>query len=270
MTNDFDIEEDKLPSNELTKTPLVNLSYAYELWRELTKLQRSNNNNNNIAISRRREITKTLLDIYSAPKARLVAAQIWDLKAFTTEELIKLTGFSSRVIDHTRKNIIRIGLLRRTIEINSPSGKRGPKPWVYAVGIADTNDSDEAKLRYEEIVRQERMKRKSLQREELRKTAEERRLKAEEKAHLKGILIQTLVTEFEGYYENTKKLVSLQEIDKKAKIVGLSDYNAFMEVALKLEEKGILTSSYINGKPDPNWEPPSQIRQIREAREEEL
>lgn len=259
---------DKPTSDEITKTPLVN-PYGYLLWGELTKLQRSNNNNK-FTISRRREITKTLLDIYSSPKARFVAAQLWDLKASTTEELMNLTGFSSRVIDHTRKNLIRIGLLRSTIEIKSPSGKRGPKPWVYAIGIADENDSVEAKLRYDELKKRKREEDKALKRESRRLAAEEIRRKAEARDRLRDTKVQTLVTQFTGIYQKTKEPVSLQEIDKKAKVVGLSDYNAFMEVAVELEEKGIITWSYLNGKPDPNWEPPSQIRQVRESREEEL
>ena len=268
MTNDFDIEEDKLPSDELTKTPLVN-PYGYLLWGELTKLQRSNNNNK-ITISRRREITKTLLDIYSSPKARLVAAQIWYLKAFTTEELMNLTGFSSRVIDHTRKNLIRIGLLQPTIEIKSPSGKRGPKPWVYAIGIADENDSFEAKLRYEEIVKQERRKRKSLKREKLRKTAEERRVKVEEQARLKGALIQTLVTEFEGLYEKSKRTVPFAEITQRLKSVGLEGDYAYLEVAYELEEKGVQTGYYINGELDTTAPLPAEILEIRKRREAKL
>jgi len=267
--HDADLGDDKPTPDELTKTPLVN-GYGYSLWNELTKLQRSNNNNNNVAISRHGEITKTLLDIYSSPKARLIATLIWELKAFTTKELMKLTGFSSRVIDYTRNNLIRIGLLRKTIELNRPSGKRGPKPWIYAIGIADKNDSIEARLRYEEIVKQEDRKLKSIKREELRKTAEERRLKADEKTRIKGSLIQTLVTEFTGIYEKTKKPVSFKEITQRVKSVGLHDDYAYLDVAVKLEEKGIQTGYYVNGELDPNWEPPPEIRRVREKREVEL
>jgi len=215
----------------------------------------------------RSEITKTLLDIYSSPKARIIATHIWELKAFTTKELMNLTGFSSRVIDHTRNNLIRINLLRKTIEVNRPSGKRGPKPWVYALGIADPNDSVDAKLRYEELVEQERRKLKSLKREELRIAAEETRRKAEAQDRLKGTLIQTLVTEFTELHEKTKEPVPLAEITRRTKAVGFDNDYAYLAVAVKLEEKGVQTGYYVNGELDPTWEPPPEIRQAREARE---
>lgn len=268
MKNNPSPRGDKPLSDELTKTPLVN-PYGYLLWDELTKLQRSNNNNK-IAISRRKEITKTLLDIYSSPKGSLIATQIWHLKAFTTKELMKLTGFSSRVIDYTRKNLIRVDLIRKAVEVNLPYGQRGPKPWIYSVGTAVPQDIAEAKLRYEGIVKKEREKDKALKREELLLAAEARRLKSEAEARLKGTLVQTLVTEFVDLFQRTKKPVSLQEIDKKAKSVGLSDSNAFLKIAVKLEEQGILTWSYLNGEPDPHWKIPSQIRRVREAREGQL
>jgi len=266
MKRNPDSGDDKSMSDELTKTPLVNIPYAYELWNELTKLH-SSNNNNEISSDMTREITKTLLDIYSSPKARIIATHIWHLKAFTTKELMSLTGFSSRVIDHTRNNLIRINLLRKTIEVKHTSEKRGPKPWVYALGTADPNDSIDAKLRYEELVEQERRKLKSLKKEELLLAAVEKRRKDEIQGRLKDAKIQTLVTEFMGHYEKTKEPISLKEITRRTKDVGLDDAYAYLDVAVKLEEKGIRTAYYVDGKIDSTWEPPPEIRQAREARE---
>lgn len=267
ISEDSDKGNDKPASDELTKTPLVNLPYGYVLWNELTKLQRSNNNNNKLAISRRREITKTLLDIYSSPKARFVAAQLWDLKASTTDELMTLTGFSSRVIDHTRNNLIRIGLLRSTLEIKSPSGKRGPKPWVYAIGIADENDSVEAKLRFDEIVKQKNAEDKALKRESRRLDAMEVRARAKARDLLRDTKLQTLVTQYIDLNKETNETVSFEEIKQGAKSVGLDEPLAFMDVAIALEEKGIQTGYFVDGKLDHTAKLHPKILEIRKRRE---
>lgn len=269
MKNPSDREEEKSTPDELTKELLVNLPYAYDLWNQLTKLQRSNNNNK-VAISRRKEITKTLLDIYSSPKARFVAPLIWELKATTTEELMNLTGFSSRVIDHTRKNLIRIGLLRGTIEIKSTSGKKGPKPWVYAIGIADENDSVEAKLRYNEIKKQKRAEDKAIKRESRRLAAMEVRARAKARDLLRDTKLQTLVTQYAELNEKTKGTVSFEELKQSAKSVGLDDPLAFIDIAVALEESGIQTGYYVNGEIDQTAKLPAKILEIRKRREAQL
>jgi len=124
----------------------------------------------------------------------------------------------------------------------------------------------EAKLRYQEIIKNKTRKRESLKREEIRKTSEEIQRKNEAKVLQKRTVIQTLVTEFTDAYEKEKKPVSWQEIHQKAKSSGLHGPDAYLEVAVKLEETGVLTGYYVKGKIDPTWEPPPKILHARKNR----
>ena len=205
--------------------------------------------------------------IYSSPKSRSVATNIWDLKAFTTKELMARTGFSSRVIDHTRKNLTRIGLIRPTVELASHRGKGGRKPWVYAIRIATPQDSVEAKLRYDELINQERQIDQAARKAALQAAAEERRLRREDQIRRREGLIQTLVTEFSEQYRSSEKPipVSLVTIEKRVRSVGLEG-DDFLDVAVALESDGIETGYYAGGgEVDPSVLP-DEIRAVREAR----
>lgn len=262
--------EDSGEGSYMVKWDLTDVSPAYILIDVMVKYYYYYNNK--LEKSREsREKVKGILTTMASPYGSLVLCHFWRYGATTTLELIHLFKVSKQTLNLMLLKLERFGFIRRACEVDKPKGSKSGQPsWIYVLSIADPQAVTDAQLRYNEIVKRKLREKRELKKERRRLAAEEIRRRAEAKDRLRDTKLQTLVTEFTGLYEKTKKPVSLQEIDKKAKVVGLSDYNAFLEVAIELEEKGILTWSYLNGKPDPNWEPPSKIRQVRESREEGL
>ena len=214
---------------------------------------------------RRTRKNRIFLKTFANDYGEQIILHLWIYGATTPFELKKLYEIERQTANNNLTKLEGIGFIRKTATVHSG----GKESCVYALAIADRQASVDAKIRHDELKKRKREENKALKRESRHLAAEEARRKAEARDLLKDTMIQTLVTEFTELHEKTKKPVSLKEITQRAKAAGLHDDYASWDVAVKLEEKGIQTGYYVDGKLDPTWEPPPKILQARKAREVE-
>lgn len=211
----------------------------------------------------RARMVKSFLTTWVSDYGMQMILHFWIYGATTPFELGELYGLSKQTVNNILSKLEGIRFIQKTSTIQT----RGQESWIYALTIADSQASVDAKIRHDELKKRKREEENVLKKERRHLATEEIRQKAEAQGHLKDAKIQTLVIEFTGDYENTKEPVSLMEITRRTKAVGLDNNYAYLEVATALEEKGVRTGYYVDGKLDPTWEPPPEIRQAREARE---
>lgn len=234
-------------------TTLVDKTSARDVTSFLTTMLRN----------RRTRKTRSFLKTWATDNGEKIILHLWIYGATTPFELIKLYEFSRQTVNDILTKLEGIGFIRKTITVHSG----GKESYVYALTIADSQATIDAKIRHDELKKLKREEDKASKKEGRRLAAEEIRSRAEAKDRLRDTQVQTLVTQYSELYENTKKPVSFEAIQQSAKSVGLDDSLAYVDVAVALEEKGIKTGYYINGRLDPTAKIPPEILKIRKSRE---
>jgi hypothetical protein len=299
MKRSSDSGDDKPAPEDLGETPfmvkwdLTNASPVFKLCNEVVKYYyltfttHNNINNNNKDVKsffttlgdetpsqdvksflttllrdRRARRIRSFLETWATNYGEQIILHFWIYGASTPFELIKLYELSRQTVNNIITKLESIDFIRKTVTVQSG----GKKSWIYTLTIADHPASIDAKIRHDELKKRKREEDKAQEKEKRRLAAEEIHRKNEARTRLKDAKIQTLVIEFTGHYEKTKEPVSLMEITRRTKAVGLDNNYAYLEVAVALEEKGVQTGYYVDGKLDPTWEPPPEIRQARERR----
>ena len=201
----------------------------------------------------------SFLTTWTSKYGWLIILFFWIYGATTPFELIKLFRISKQTVNNNLINLESFGFIEKVFNVKTD----GPESWIYQITIADSQAAIDAKIRYDELKKQKRVKDKARKREGRHLLAAEMRRKGVLKAHLEGALIQSLVTEFSEQFKGSGKPVSFTDIERRARKTGISDY---LIVAIKLEEKHPKSTGYYKaGKLDPTYLPP-EIKRIREAR----
>lgn len=213
----------------------------------------------NMLRDRRTRKNRSFLKTWANDNGEKIILHIWINGATTQWELRELYDIERQTVFNHLTKLEGIGFIEKTLPVISG----GKESWVFTLVIADPQASIDAKIRHDNLKKQKREKDKALKKEARRLAAVEMRRKGELKAHLEGSMIQTLVTEFLGQFENTGKPVSFGDIERRARNAGIRN---FMKVAIEMEERCPSSVGYYkDGKLDPTYLPP-EIKRIREAR----